>query len=480
MSNLLLNSSVQKSTIPPAFLCSSSNKVMDDPVLALCGHLFEKTVSESISNCPADETPLRNCIPFDELKKSIEEWKASFVGVQAIGKASSSSSPNGVLDSQPLRPNSTTNRSYVSALSSDDFEKDFKEVESSFSKIKLKEKKERKSKEVSPDLVVRNVHQDDIHGFISISPEFFVSGSKDNTLKMWNVNGELVQPLVPQSSTRGYKYWVTALSKFSNGYWASGTRDGYITIWNQDGQEISNIWYNPSKGAKNKYICKDRNKSRINCITELRTNQQTTEFYTGTPRYIQLWDGRTGRFLKGYRASDNDWVYCIEVLENNNLLVVIGSDLEYWNMSSRFPQKQNLIEETKKERRARQRPHISAITRLEHNRDMLSSALFDGSVKIVNIATQKLVHDYQEHIGRVWAVTNLQPQILASSADDKSIKIWDIRQRRSTMTITGNPGRVSSLLRLSETILISGSCPDKVFDSQEKASITFWDIRKII
>jgi len=75
---------------------------------------------------------------------------------------------------------------------------------------------------------------------------------------------------------------------------------------------------------------------------------------------------------------------------------------------------------------------------------------------------------------------NLKPQILASSADDKTIKIWDIRMKRSAMTITGNPGRVSSLIRLSETILISGSCPDKVFKSKEKASITFWDIRKII
>jgi WD40 repeat protein len=75
---------------------------------------------------------------------------------------------------------------------------------------------------------------------------------------------------------------------------------------------------------------------------------------------------------------------------------------------------------------------------------------------------------------------NLSPQILASSADDRTIKIWDVRQPSSTLTIAGNPGRVSSLLRLSETILISGSCPDDVFASEEKASITFWDIRKIV
>jgi WD40 repeat protein len=219
---------------------------------------------------------------------------------------------------------------------------------------------------------------------------------------------------------------------------------------------------------------------RINCITELKTNNQTTIFYTGTPKYIQKWNSSTGQFLKGYQASDNDWVYCIEVLENEDLLVVIGSDLEYWDMQNANPVKNSVIQETPQERKAQQRPHISAITRLDHNKDMLALALFGGSVKIVDITAQRVLHTYHEHLGRVWSVVNLQPQVFASSADDKTIKIWDIRQQRSTLTIGSQPGRVSSLLRLSETILISGSCPDNVFASEEKASITFWDIRKIV
>jgi WD40 repeat protein len=459
----------QEPTTPPAFLCALTQQIMNDPVLSLCGHLFERTVVEAFPACPIDQSSITTLIPFNELKREIETWKAHILGSQEVKSYAQALIPS----SSAAVPKQKLGKQDGSV----------RELENGLSKMGLQEKKgtvREKKRAIRPINIVRNAHTDDIHGFVSISPECFVSGSKDNDLKMWNISGELIQPLVTEASQRGYKYWVTALSKFSNGYWASGTRDGYITIWNSAGRELANIEYNPSKGAKGQYVCKERNKSRINCITELETTDHTTTFYTGTPKYIQLWDGRTGRFLRGYKASDNDWVYCIEVLENKDLLVVIGSDLEYWDMKTQYPNKHRLIQETRQEHRARQRPHISAVTRLDHDRNMLASALFDGSVKIVDIAAQRLLCDYREHVGRVWSVMNLSPQILASSADDRTIKIWDVRQPSSTLTIAGNPGRVSSLLRLSETILISGSCPDDVFASEEKASITFWDIRKIV
>ena len=85
MSSILSSQSVQKTTIPPAFLCSSSNEVMNDPVLALCGHLFERTIIEGVSNCPVDHMPIkgRELITFRKLKNEIESWKTNFLEPQA-------------------------------------------------------------------------------------------------------------------------------------------------------------------------------------------------------------------------------------------------------------------------------------------------------------------------------------------------------------------------------------------------------------
>jgi hypothetical protein len=442
---------------------------MRDPVLSLCGHLFEKTVVESTPQCPIDTTPIsaKNCIPLKELQSAITAWRLSHTedskrgGNPAIPTAAGKKPVKVHLAQFPSSPQGVP-RNNIENLSG------------ALSTMHIGENGAEEKKPPARSLdVIRNAHQDDIHGFVSIAPDVFVSGSKDNSLKMWNINGAPIRQLA--TATGGYKYWVTALTKFSDGYWASGTRNGYITVWRQDGREIFS-----TRVASQEVVCKERNKSRVNCITELENTETVKTFYVGTPKHIRLLDGQSQQVIKEYHASSNDWVYCIEVLETRNLLVVIGSDLEYWDMQSTAPKKQKLIQETAAQHRSQQRPHISAITRLDHNRALLASALFDGTVKITDIVARTLTRNYHEHVGRVWSVMNLSPHILASSADDKTIKIWDVRQSKSTRTIGGNPGRVSSLLRLSDTILISGSCPDNLSKDSEKASITFWDIRKIV
>ena len=430
---------------PPAFICTSSKQLMKDPVLSLCSHLFERSVVQQTPTCPIDSQRINitYCIPCQELKSAIQSWKsaqlARFKEVKQSTGASSSSMRAVAAPQVTSNPSGTLKRLFV----------------------------------------VNNAHRDDIHGFVSISSTTFVSGSKDTSLKMWNHQGKLVREMDTNLTDKDYRYWVTSLTKFNNGNWASGTRDGYLTVWDPKGNAISTLQYAPSSNAKNQYIAKERNKSRINCITELPNNQSKLRFYTGTPRFVQLWNGDTSKMIHYYRAHENDWIYCVEVLENKNLLVVIGSDLEFWNMAGTEPAKSGMIQENPNDRMGKQRPHISAIKRLSHDTNLLANALFDGSVRIVDIQAQNEIKKFKEHKGRVWSVVNLRPQIFASSADDKTIKIWDLRQTKSIHTIGGNPGRVSSLLPISEHILISGSCPDDVRKAKDKASITFWDTRSI-
>lgn len=329
--------------------------------------------------------------------------------------------------------------------------------------------------DASPTLIIKNAHRDDIHGFLSVAPGIFASGSKDNTVKLWDINNRSQQTLTSQE--KGYKYWVTALAKVSDDTFASGTRDGAITIWDLDGKERLSFVYKPSKSSKDETICKDRNKQRINCISRNVFGEPNT-FFTGTPRFIQLWDATTGKIQKYWKAHANDWVYCIEPLKPDSFICVIGAKMDVWSeLYAKSPKVAPLIEE---KRTQQQRPHISAIVRLVANPDLLPCALFDGSVRVVNLTAKTVETTYSEHTGRVWSVIELQPNLIASSADDHTIKLWDLRQKKSVVTLAKNPGRVSSLLKLNDTQFISGSCPDDVFKSKEKATISFWDIRQIL
>jgi len=401
---------------------------MEKPFLGMCGHLFDEAVLKKYSKCPLDQRSLADAIPLPGLRDRISH--------HSIGQK----------------------------IAEDSYEKKVKEPE--FGTIQATKEK-----------VIKNVHLDDIHGLI-LSGKNIISGSKDNMLRMWDLEGKYIQPLRPyiSSQKKGYEYWVTALSPLSNGLFASGTRNGDISIWDETGEELVAMKYNPSQRSMNGYTCKDRNKQRINCITEYSQSQNSLLFYTGTAKFIQLWDSDKRGIIWYHQASQNDWVYCIEVLENNNLIVVIGPDLEVWDMSDFASPKRSKVVDGLSFSGGSQRPHISSILRLPTKKEHLAAAFFDGSVRIVDLTSQKTVIQYAEHEKRVWSVIDVGMNLLASGADDKTIKIWDVRQKHSVCTLGGNPGRVSSLLKIGEGRFISGSCPDDLKTSKDKASFTFWNL----
>ncbi|HEU64285.1 MAG: hypothetical protein KR126chlam4_00407 [Candidatus Anoxychlamydiales bacterium] len=330
---------------------------------------------------------------------------------------------------------------------------------------------------IRPYRRIEKAHWDDIHGFI-YNRGRIISGSKDGSLKFWNANGELLNSF--ESSNKGYKFWVTALENFDDGHFAVGTRDGTITVFDMKDEVVFNA-NNVSDQTFPKPISKKRNQQRIDCIKQLNERGKPHFFYVGVARNLQLWNLRDKKFIRSFKASDNDWVYCIEPFRNGDLIVVIGSTLEYWKkINNSYFQKTSIIQETLEERKSKQRPHISSIVRLQKDQNILAASLFTGHVKLIDIDTQRVIKTFSEHEGRVWSVSNVNSYNFASSADDRTIKIWDVRQNSSVLTLSGNPGRVSSLMKLDEGIFISGSCPDKVFNSEEKASISFWDIRKAL
>jgi len=62
------------SDIPRAFCCSETGKLMRDPVLALCGHLFERSVVDGGGTlCPHDKNMVREYVSCAELKELIRE-----------------------------------------------------------------------------------------------------------------------------------------------------------------------------------------------------------------------------------------------------------------------------------------------------------------------------------------------------------------------------------------------------------------------
>eukprot|EP00475_Leptophrys_vorax_P013580 TRINITY_DN19947_c0_g1_i1.p1 TRINITY_DN19947_c0_g1~~TRINITY_DN19947_c0_g1_i1.p1 ORF type:complete len:414 (+),score=100.22 TRINITY_DN19947_c0_g1_i1:234-1475(+) len=328
-----------------------------------------------------------------------------------------------------------------------------------------------------------NAHEDDIHALMKVSDDMFLSGSKDNSIKLWNFQSDLKQDLeVVSSSTKTYSKWITCLG-CSAGHWASGSRDGQLNIWTHGSfRQHHRIEVRKSSDLKTK--SKDRNQNRINCIQFMEA-QSTNVICLGLP-------GQAA-FLTFETLSDvstsfqtihaNDWLYCIKQLADSSqkYALVIGSSIEIRSFDPdliRF-KKGSVLWAEKSHAARKQRAHVSDIEMLCGG-SKIGASCFDSKVRIFDLASEDI--QTVTHQGRVWSIKRLSDsgQEFVTAADDGTFKIWDLRDKlhEAEFTSPRHDGRVSQLL-IDDTFttLVSASCPDVLRDDEIRASLNFWDLR---
>lgn len=342
--------------------------------------------------------------------------------------------------------------------------------------LRPKHEEEKKS-EVTKYKVITNVHNDDIHNLLRLSPNTFVSGSKDGSLKLWDADGTL-RKVAYEPSAPTYTQWITALGTASDGYWLSGTRNGLVDVWDTAGDWQYTL-YNTAE-AHNPHFCKARNYSRV---LALQPYPSCEHVLIGWPTQFTVHDYNTGDQLRYHTVDANDWVYALTPLSLQDLLVVIGSRLELWRRTtahtSLWAKSSILVREP--ELVAGQRSFISATTLLRCQPSSVGLSIFGGKISIYDLAHERSSWKAHEHARRVWTIENIGARCIASCSDDGTIKVWDPRIAASIHTIVDNekePSRVSSLLELSDHSFLAGSCPDDPHFSKTKARFSFYDLRR--
>lgn len=331
--------------------------------------------------------------------------------------------------------------------------------------------------------VVQRVHEDDIHCITRLADHTFITGSKDGALKKWTLNGDLVR-VIEDPELIDYTKWVTAITTFNDRYWICGRRDGAAILWNNEGATFMNLRTEVGTSPQdNTHLCKERNMHRINCLASFESYTGKPFFLAGWPTKFTLHDAKTQKRLRSTHTSNNDWVYAIQPLTKESLLVVTGCRLDLWSLKPRtfeWELQQELIVEDKT---LSQRPFISAISPLQENPGKYGVAVFDGSVRVYDLTARATIYKGTEHVNRVWTVENITPHCFASCGDDGFVKLWDLRQPpKSIVSLKGNiyeKSRVSVLLRINDNQLMGASCPDNPKYSRTKAQFTYWDIRRL-
>ncbi|MBM3194187.1 MAG: hypothetical protein FJZ60_00300 [Chlamydiae bacterium] len=322
---------------------------------------------------------------------------------------------------------------------------------------------------------IKNAHLDDIHGLIKLGSKSIVSGSKDSTVKIWNVQDRSHVEI--KSGVGDYTSWITSLSNINDNQFAVGTRDGFLEILDGNGAVLSSS--KSPKTSNNATGCKERNEERINCISTPPSGDPSTYVYVGRPQFLEIFDRATKTFIRSIKAHQKDWVWAISPLENQKIVLAVGSQLELWNLEKKPHLSNVLIPRASFSEKSTYKPFITHLCPIKGQKGILAAAYFDGNFKIYSFESQTERTFADAHVGRIWSLLSYDANLLLSSADDKTVCLWDLRMKKRVAKITDFPGRVSSLLQLDSTMFATASCPDEVFTAQNKAEIQFFDLKKV-
>ena len=388
--------------------------------------------------------------------------------------------------------------------------------------------------------IITRVHNDDIHGIVPTNGKI-ISGSKDSNVKIFDNDGRFEffippAPALPDQEFRVNENWVTALDSFRDGSFICGYRNGCVFCSSLDGNTtyFSRALYNPSTQLSYRY--KQRNQNRITGAKCLPKNFGEYTVLVGIPEMFFHIDCSSGRILSTFRFGQAEWVYDFAAIGNNRVATIHGcglsimqSNAQKWQrvatlvdpnsasydytdqdvddaisigmqalsvkdkdtsaakaqtlspppstFKESIPQKKPFAPTSR-----HQRPFISSVNCFGTNQPttLLALSFFGGVNQALDIESGKIVHHCHEHRDRVWRAVPFTNFEYVTCADDRTIKIWDIRQPISVCTYGNHPGRVSSLafLDCANKKFVAGTCPDNPQFDPNKGQFYFYDLRR--
>ena len=279
-------------------------------------------------------------------------------------------------------------------------------------------------------------HQDEVHDVVFSPDEKIVaSASRDGTVKLWNLRGKLLYTLEDHTE------WVKDIIFSPNGQTiASASDDGTVKIWNLQGQllhtfkthkysGVQSITFSPdgqtivASGDKTVKLWNPQGKL-LRTIEDpdydftkviFHPNGQIITSVSGSG-VVKLWnlEGKLLHTLQSGTDGFNDIVFS----PDGKTLASIGHDktVKLWNLEGRLLR---TLE-----------GHVNYVHSLAFSPDgqSLASASWDHTVRIWNLDGE-LLHTLKGHYSPVYSLAfSPDSQTLASAGAGKTIKLWNFKE----------------------------------------------------
>ena len=266
---------------------------------------------------------------------------------------------------------------------------------------------------------------------IAISPDgqTVVSGSWDNTIKVWDwVNGSLQGTLATQSD----KIFAVAITPDGQTV-ISGGADGTINIWDLATESLKNTLTDHTNAVYSIAISRDGQ-------TVISGSADGT---------IKIWDLATGS-LKNTLTGHSKAVYSVVIGSEKQIIVSGSADgaIKIWDVAT-GSLKNTLTGHSDR---------VFSVAISPDGQNVVSGSA-DRTIKIWDVATGSLKNTLTDHSNEVWSLA-ISPdgQTIVSGSEDTTIKIWDLATGSLKNTLTGHTWVVTSIAISSDgQTIISGS-----------------------
>ncbi|NJM20963.1 MAG: CHAT domain-containing protein [Richelia sp. SM1_7_0] len=231
------------------------------------------------------------------------------------------------------------------------------------------------------------------------------SGSDDNTIKLWNPNGECLKTL------QGHTDWVYSVAFNPQvNILASGSRDRNIKIWDYRTGEC--LYTLVGHEGRIKSVSFNSNGTLLATASDDKT--------------IKIWDVNNQTCLRTL-TGHQDKLDCVVFSRDGNIIASAGCDksIKMWNSNTG-----ELLHTLPAHSR-----RIRMVVFSSDNR-ILASCSDDGTVKLWDVNTGENIRTLSGHDKPVWAVA-ISPDnnILASGSEDQTIKLWFLKTGECIQTL---------------------------------------------
>ncbi|XP_015930288.1 F-box/WD repeat-containing protein 7 isoform X2 [Parasteatoda tepidariorum] len=274
-------------------------------------------------------------------------------------------------------------------------------------------------------------HDDHVITCLQFSGNRIVSGSDDNTLKVWSAStGKCLRTLVGHTGgVWSSQMWLNII--------ISGSTDRTLKVWNADTGQCIHTLYGHT--------------STVRCM-HLHENKVVSGSRDAT---LRVWDVDTGKCLHvlvGHVAA----VRCVQY---NGKLVVSGAYdymVKVWN-----PEREECIHTLQ--------GHTNRVYSLQFDGVHVVSGSLDTSIRVWDVETGGCKHTLMGHQSLTSGM-ELRNSILVSGNADSTVKVWDITSGQCLQTLAGANKHQSAVTSLQFNNKF-------VVTSSDDGTVKLWDLK---